>query len=228
MCNFGEVNVNGEEVRTPLLVVWYERFLSDHDAQAFAHAASLRYTSGSLERLLMFGDRYARRAAVLALGMVGDYSSNTVVGNALVDRDRGVRTLAENSIRNLWLRVGTPQQRSALRKIVDLNRHKDHHAAVDLATKLIHDCPWIAEAWCQRGTAYFHRGQYELAIRDCNQALEINPYHFTAAAGIGQCFLLMNNMTAALDAFRRALRLNPSMEEVRAQVVKLQKSAQED
>lgn len=220
--------MNGDELRTPLLVVWYEQFLSDHDAQAFAHAVSLRYGSGSLERLLLSGDRYARRAAVLALGMIGDYSSNSVVGKAMVDGDRGVRTLAENSIRNLWLRVGTPEQRKLLRKIVDLNRRKDYQGAIELSTKLIHDCPWIAEAWCQRGTAYFHRAQYNLAIRDCNQALEINPYHFTAAAGIGQCFLLMNNVSAALDAFRRALRLNPSMEEVRAQVVKLQKSVQEE
>lgn len=220
--------MNGDEVRTPLLVVWYERFLSDHDAQAFAHAVSLRYLPGSLERLLLSGERYARRAAVLALGMIGDYSSNSIVGSALVDGDRGVRTLAENSIRNLWLRVGTAEQRKLLRKIVDLNRRKDYQGAIELATRLIHECPWIAEAWCQRGTAYFHRGQYDHAVRDCNQALEINPYHFTAAAGIGQCFLLKNNLNAALDAFRRALRLNPSMEEVRAQVVKLQKSAQEE
>jgi tetratricopeptide (TPR) repeat protein len=220
--------VNGEEVRTPLLVLWYERFLSDHDAQAFAHAVSLRYAPGTLERMLIGGDRYARRAAVLALGMIGDFSSNSAVGKALVDGDRGVRTLAENSIRSLWLRIGTPEQRGILRKIVDLNRRKDYQPAIELATKLIHECPWIAEAWCQRGTAYFHRAQYDQAIRDCNQALEINPFHFTAAAGIGQCFLLLNNITAALDAFRRALRLNPSMEEVRAQVVKLQKSVQED
>lgn len=220
--------MNGDEMRTPLLVLWYERFLSDHDAQAFAHAVSLRYTPGSLERLVICGDRFARRAGVLALGMVGDYSSNSVLGNALVDGDRGVRTLAENSIRNLWLRAGSPEQRAALRRVVDMNRRKDYQGAIDLATKLIHECPWIAEAWCQRGTAYFHRAQYDQAIRDCNQALEINPYHFTAAAGIGQCFLLMSDVTAALDAFRRALRLNPSMEEVRAQVVKLQKSVQED
>ena len=66
------------------------------------------------------------------------------------------------------------------------------------------------------------------AIRDCHQALEINPYHFTAAAGMGQCYLLQDNPVAALEAFRRALRLNPGMEEVRAQVVRLQRSLKED
>jgi len=217
----------GDQVRTPLLVSWYEQFLTDHDSKAFVAAISHRYDAATLERLLSTGDRYSRRAAVLAIGMVGDYGSNSVVGKALVDGDRGVRTLAENAIRNLWGRVGTAAQRQALKKTIDLNRRKEYAQAIELATRLLHECPWIAAAWCQRGTAYFHRCQYDHAIRDCNQALEINPYHFTAAAGIGQCFLLMNNVAAALDAFRRALRLNPSMEEVRAQVVKLQRSLQE-
>ena len=66
------------------------------------------------------------------------------------------------------------------------------------------------------------------AIRDCHQALEINPYHFTAAAGMGQCYLLQDNPVAALEAFRRALRLNPGLEEVRTQVVRLQRSRKQD
>ena len=90
-----------------------------------------------------------------------------------------------------------------------LNDSKRYEEAINLATQLIHESPWIAEAWCQRGMANYHRGQYESAIRDCHQALEINPYHFTAAAGMGQCYLLQDNPVAALEAFRRALRLNP-------------------
>ena len=105
-----------------------------------------------------------------------------------------------------------------------MNHTKRYAEAVRLATELIHEAPWIAEAWCQRGTAHYHLSNYDQAIRDCKQALEINPYHFTAAAGIGQCFLLQENPTAALEAFRRALRLNPNMEEVRAQVIQLQRS----
>ena len=154
--------------------------------------------------------------------------SNAVLGRALVDRDRGVRTIAESGIRELWCRIGSRHQQEMLREVSDLNDQRLHTQAARLATELIHSSPWIAEAWCQRGTAHYHLGQYDAAIRDCHQALEINPYHFTAAAGMGQCYMLQDNPVAALEAFRRALRLNPGLEEVRAQVVRLQRSLKKD
>ncbi|HEX6963418.1 MAG TPA: tetratricopeptide repeat protein, partial [Lacipirellula sp.] len=58
----------------------------------------------------------------------------------------------------------------------------------------------------------------------CHQALEINPYHFKAAAIMGQAYEKQHNLVAALEAYRRALRLNPNMEEVRARVIQLQRA----
>ena len=211
-------------LRTPVLVIYYNRYLTNSDCAMFIKRVARRYNNSSLERLVAMGDHVARRAAVLALSLMGDYSSNTVLGRALVDRDRGVRTIAETGIRELWCRVGTRQQQEMLREVADLNDQRQHSEAARLATELIHSSPWIAEAWCQRGTANYHLGQYDAAIRDCHQALEINPYHFTAAAGMGQCYMLQENPVAALEAFRRALRLNPGMDEVRAQIVRLQRS----
>jgi tetratricopeptide (TPR) repeat protein len=162
------------------------------------------------------------------LSLVGDYRSNAVLGRALVDRDRGVRSIAENGIRELWRRDGTREQREMLGRVIDLNEERRHAEAARLATELLRSFSGFAEAWCQRGIAHYHLGQYDAAIRDCHEALEINPYHFTAAAGMGQCYLLQDNPVAALEAFRRALRLNPSLEEVRAQVVRLQRSLKKD
>jgi tetratricopeptide (TPR) repeat protein len=220
--------VDLHRARSPLLVSFYNRYLASCDTALFVKRAAGRYTCGTLERLAQNGDHITRRAAVLSLSIMGDYSANAVLGRALVDRDRGVRTIAESGIRELWCRVPGRAQRHALRIVVGMNEEGRYAEAERLASKLIHESPWIAEAWCQRGTANFHLAQYESAIRDCHQALEINPYHFTAAAGMGQCYLLQNNRVAALEAFRRALRLNPGMEEVRAQVVRLQRSLKED
>ena len=220
--------MDANRLRSPVLVAFYERYLNHQDSSLFVNQVSERYTCATLERLATMCDYITRRAAVLAISCVGDFGSNAVLGRALVDRDRGVRSIAASGIRELWCRVGTRQQRQMLQVVLRLNDAKRYEEAINLASDLIHESPWIAEAWCQRGTAYYHRGQYDAAIRDCHQALEINPYHFTAAAGMGQCYLLQNNPVAALESFRRALRLNPGMEEVRAQVVRLQRSLKED
>jgi tetratricopeptide (TPR) repeat protein len=215
-------------VRTPVLVIYYNRYLTNSDCAMFVKRVTRRYSCPTLERLLAVGDHVTRRAAALALSLLADYASNAALGRALVDRDRGVRTIAESGIRQLWRRIGSREQRDALCRVVDLNDERHHREAARLATELIHASPWIAEAWCQRGMAHYHLGQYDAAIRDCNQALEINPYHFTAAAGMGQCYLLQDNPVAALEAFRRALRLNPGLEQVRAQVVRLQRSLKQE
>jgi tetratricopeptide (TPR) repeat protein len=216
--------VDTRRLRTPVLVIYYNRYLTNSDSAIFVKRVARRYSCPTLERLLTVGDHVTRRAAVLALSLLGDYESNAALGRALIDRDRGVRSIAESGIRQLWCRVGSRQQRQTLTRVVDLNDERRHTEAARLATELIHSSPWIAEAWCQRGMAHYHLGQYDAAIRDCHQALEINPYHFTAAAGMGQCYLLQDNPVAALEAFRRALRLNPGLEQVRTQVVRLQRS----
>jgi tetratricopeptide (TPR) repeat protein len=222
------LGVDADRLRNAVLTSYYERYLTDQDSSVFAGVVAQRYLPATLERLVAIGDYRTRRAAVLALSITGDFASNAVLGRAMVDRDRGVRSIASSGIRELWCRVGTREQQKTLQIVLRFIESKRYEEAISLATELIHESPWIAEAWCQRGTAYYHRGQYEASIRDCHQALEINPYHFTAAAGMGQCYMLQNNPVAALESFRRALRLNPGLEEVRAQVVRLQRSLKED
>ncbi len=82
--------------RTPLLEAWYQQYLERQDSATFIMQVSATYLIGTLERLTQSESRMSRRAAVLALGLIGDYESNAVVGEAMRDEDRGVRTLAEN------------------------------------------------------------------------------------------------------------------------------------
>ena len=207
----------------PLLDRLYHQYLEDEDSAAFIHGVAARYTTCTLERLVIHGQRVSRRAAVLALGYIGQYESNAVLGKALHDSDRGVRILAENGIRELWARVGTETQRQQLSIIVRLNASQQYDQAIQRATELIEHFPWFAEAWNQRAIGYYQQGQYERSASDCHQALEINPYHFGAAVGMAHCFLELNDAFAALESFRRAVKLNPSMEDVRAQVEYLER-----
>ncbi len=208
----------------PLLDDFYRQYLEDQDSAALVERVLGRYSLGTLERLACHGQRLSRRGAVLVLGLAGDYSLNAVLGQALVDEDRAVRTLAEEGIRLLWCRSGNPGQRKRLATLLRLNAAQRYKQAVRHASQLLQTSTELAEAWNQRAVAHFGLGQFDLAIRDCRQTLELNCYHFGAAAGMGQCQLQLGDRQAALDSFRLALRLNPGLEGVRAHVLYLQRT----
>lgn len=207
-----------DDRRTARLEEFYQAYLVNQDSATFIKRVTEYYTATTLERLLTTGAREARRAAALALGLVGDYEANAALGRALVDDDRTVRTLAENGIRNVWRRVGSSGQRQLLTVIIRLNNAQQYAEAIDEATRLIDEAPWLAEAWNQRAIAFYCTSRYMEAIADCHQALELNPYHFDAATGMGQCYLQLGDEQGALESLRRALKLNPSLEGVRAGV----------
>ena len=216
-----------EQVRHPVLTELYEQFLADEDAAAFVHRVAQRYNPATLERLATRGSRLVRRAGVLALGYLAQFESNATLGRALSDSDRGVRLLAENAIRSVWVRAGREEQRREINAIIALNTTKCYAEARIRACRLIAGAAWFAEAWNQRAIANYCTKRYEESIQDCQQALELNPYHFGAAAGMGQCYLKLGGQAMALEAFRRALRINPNLEGVRANVVYLERALEE-
>ncbi len=177
--------------------------------------------AGTLQRLAQHPRREVRRAAVFALGFLGDFQDNHSLGCALLDEDRTVRALAENSIRCVWMRTGTQVQRRELDVLIRLLAARQFDEVVRRASRLLEAAPSLAEAWNQRGSAHYALGQFAETIRDCHEALELNPYHFIAATHMGRAYLELGNPVSALECFRRALRLNPDLEGVRLQVVRL-------
>jgi tetratricopeptide (TPR) repeat protein len=213
--------------RSPHLLDFYAEYLDHQDAVRFVGRVSKFYVQGTLERLADHASPPVRRAAVLALGFIGDYEANHVLGRALQDEDRTVRMLSENGIRSVWLRGGTEDQRRQLNVIVRLNSAQHYDEAIRRATGLLRTAGGFAEAWNQRAIAHFALGHYSESIRDCHQALELNPYHFAAAAGMGHAYLKLGNQVSALECFRRALGLNPDLEAVRVQVARLSRLIEE-
>jgi tetratricopeptide (TPR) repeat protein len=210
-----------DNVRMPRLLSLYQEYLDRSDSAIFINKVSKWYSQGTLERLSRHSRCEIRRAAVLALGFIADYDANHALGCALLDDDRTVRTLAENSIRCVWTRAGNDADRGELNAIMRLNSAQQYDKVVPRASKLLSRSPTLAEAWNQRAYAHHALGNFVESIRDCHEALEINPYHFIAAMGMGRAYLELGNAVSALECFRRALRLNPDLEGVRAQVVRL-------
>ncbi|HUR54182.1 MAG TPA: HEAT repeat domain-containing protein, partial [Gemmataceae bacterium] len=175
----------------------------------FRAAVRARYTEGTLQRLLARADPRMRQAAVLALGLCGGMESNAALAGMLHDDDTLVRRFAADALWELWFRGATPDQTIALQKAVREANPARSRAALDA---LIGQAPEFAEAHNQRAIWHFKRGEFARSAEDCETVLRLNPFHYGAAAGLGQCLLKLKKPRAALAAFRRALELNPALD----------------
>lgn len=212
--------------RRSLLDRFYGRFLQSGRTAEFIYDVSRHYRVPVLEKLACEGNRISRRAAVLALGLIGDFSSNAVLGERLNDSDRGVRMLADDGIRQLWMRPGNPGIERGLKRVMRLNRTQRFGAALDLAHRLVKASPETAETWNQRALAWSGVEEYAAAAEDCQNALDRNPWHFLAAFGAGNCHLEEGDIARALHCFRTALDINPELDMVRMQIRQLQRMSE--
>ena len=185
----------------------------------FRQLVRARYTEGTLCRLLHSCDSpIARRAAALALGMIGTFASNPALADALRDEDAGVPLVAADALWDVWHRGDSEEQARELRAALSLFDFAERLAALDDVAMRFPD---FAEALNQRAIVRFGRGQYAKAAADCEAVLRLNPVHFGAASGLGQCRLRMNKPTAALRAFVHALEINPTLAHLREAVSEL-------
>lgn len=215
------------DVRFPMLDLFYQQYLTDEDSASFIHAVARNYSPGSLETLAKFGSRLTRRASILAIGFLGDFSSNEVMGAGLLDSDRAVRLLADHGIREVWRRQGTPAQQQTVRSLYRFISQSRMEDAIDTATSLIKSNSTLGEAWNQRAIAFCGLGDFEAAIADCRETLNCNRFHFPAAMGMAHCCLQLDDAFSALEGFRLALRINPDLEGVRSHILHLEQSLED-
>jgi tetratricopeptide (TPR) repeat protein len=194
-----------------------------HDAlRSFRQRLLPRYTEGTLQRLLHHPDSETRRAAVLALGMVGTMESNAALALVLHDTDPAPARMAADALWQVWFRGGTDEQNNELQRVLHLPDFEEILAGLD---DLVREAPRFAEVYNQRAILFFRRGEFSRAIADCQRALDLNPYHFGAQAGMGQCYMKLRKPRAALRAFRLALDTNPTMTHLAETIEMLEKSA---
>lgn len=213
-----------EPLTGSLLVDYYEAFLRDRDLDQFRDRVLARYTEGTLARVLVSSASVpARRAAVLALGVLGSFEEcNPSLGRALRDSDPVVRAMADSALWAIWFRADSPENNQTLDEVRLLISRQKLDAAVDLATKLIARAPKFAEAYNQRAIALFFQGRFAESAEDCKRVLQLNPYHTGAVSGLAQCQLQLNQPQEALKSLKRAAKLQPYSQSIRDNVQALE------
>ncbi len=123
--------------------------------------------------------------------------------------DEAVRNRATQELWRIWFhQKGIYGLELIQRSQVLLEAGEVAHAEAAL-TELINDQPDFAEAWNRRAVLYYTLGQYKKAIADCERVIKLNPVHFGAIHGLGLCYAAIADYRAAIQAFRKALEIQP-------------------
>jgi tetratricopeptide (TPR) repeat protein len=195
----------------------------------FKRAVAARYSQATLDRLLYAPQIEVRQAATLALGLTGTIQVNGSVAARLRDEDPVVRQLAADALWSIWQRGDTPENNQELQRLVHRIAAEADAAEILAGFEgLIRRAPRFAEAYNQRAVFHYHRGDYAKAIIDCEKALRLNPYHYGAASGMGQCYMKQKKLRAALRIYRRANRINPNLDSVRETIQSLERMLGEE
>lgn len=86
--------------------------------------------------------------------------------------------------------------------------------ALKLLDAIIKLRPDWTEAWNRRATLYYLQNDYARSLADIQQVLVREPRHFGALAGLGMIMQDLGDEKHALEAFRKALAINPHLEKV--------------
>lgn len=114
----------------------------------------------------------------------------------------------------LWLQ--TPSDTAALLMVrakaaIDA---QNVDVAMQLLDAVIKIRPDYVEAWNRRATLYYLKSDYVRALEDFQQVLLREPRHFGALVGLGTIMRDIGDDKRALDAFRKALAINPYLEKI--------------
>jgi len=127
----------------------------------------------------------------------------------LKNSDESVRDRATTELWRSWFHQKGEYGMQILRRSqVSLDAGDVRHA-LDLLTKLISQEPDFAEAWNRRAVLHYTQGNYKKSIHDCEIVLKLNPVHFGAMHGMGLCYAALGEYINAIQAFRRALAIQP-------------------
>ncbi len=91
---------------------------------------------------------------------------------------------------------------------------KQMDVAIKLLDAVVKLRPDYVEGWNRRATLYYLKNDYAHSLQDIEQVLVREPRHFGALAGLGMIMQDLGDEKRALDAFRKALAVNPHLEKV--------------
>jgi len=128
--------------------------------------------------------------------------------------DPDAAKMVESRIWALWLASGSDTTDLLMSRVKTAMEGKDNSLAIELLSAVIEMRPDYVEAWNRRATLHFANKDYGKSLADIRQVLAREPRHFGALSGLGVIMQEFGEEKLALEAFRRALAVNPHLQKI--------------
>jgi tetratricopeptide (TPR) repeat protein len=132
---------------------------------------------------------------------------------------------AEDGIWHLWLESGSDTVDLLMAWAMKAMQAKDYATALDFLDRIIIMKPDYAEGWNKRATVYFLMNDYSKSIADIGKTLALEPRHFGALSGLGMIMREIGEDKRAIEAYQKALAVDPNLEGVQKALDELQAKA---
>ena len=169
-----------------------------------------------------------RRLAYGRLAEIGTMDDIPLLLAALWDEEELIRGIAEQSVWGIWLRTDDPVADPLFQTGMRLIAEDDPHAAIEKLNQVLELKPDFAEAWNRRGNAYAALGDESRALADYEHAIALNPYQFGTLESCGEIWMTRSDYRKAAEYFRRALDLNPNLQEAAEALHSLEEKLEND
>ncbi len=121
----------------------------------------------------------------------------------------------EEAIWRVWLHSGSDTVDLLMGWAVEAMAGKDLDLALRYLDTVVALKPDYAEGWNKRATVYFQQHDYTRSLADLQRVLALEPRHFAALSGLGLILQDIGDRKRALEAFRKALAINPNLDTAR-------------
>jgi tetratricopeptide (TPR) repeat protein len=147
------------------------------------------------------------------------FSLDTLFEALKVAPDEASAKAIEDRIWALWMASGSDTCNMLMGRAKAAADGKDYGLSIKLLDAVVELRPDYAEGWNRRATVYYLQKDYAHSLADIREVLAREPRHFGALSGLGAILQEIGDDKHALEAYRRALAIDPHLEHV-GEVVK--------
>jgi tetratricopeptide (TPR) repeat protein len=120
----------------------------------------------------------------------------------------------EDRIAALWFVSGSDTATLLMTRAKAAMDSEDLDLALKLLDAVVTIRPDYVEGWNRRATVYYLKKDLGRALGDIAKTLSLEPRHFGALSGLGMIMQDLGDDKHALEAFRRALAIDPHLQRI--------------